>query len=77
MPVLTNVLESSTDALIGMDVIRAEETCLSIHAKASAFQQAGNCSAAEKAYRGTLLTYPNEPGILLGLAGVLALQGNS
>lgn len=60
-----------------MDVIRAEETCLSIHAKASAFQQAGNCSAAEKAYRGTLLTYPNEPGILLGLAGVLALQGNS
>ena len=58
-----------------MDVIRAEETCLSIHAKASAFQQAGNCSAAEKAYRGTLLTYPNEPGILLGLAGVLALQG--
>ena len=77
LPALANILETSIDTLIGMDAIRAEETRLSIHAKASAFQRTGNYSAAEKVYRDALLTYPNKPGMILGLAGVLALQGNS
>ena len=60
-----------------MDIIRSEETRLHIHAKASEFQRAGNYPAAEKVYRDALLTYPNKPGMILGLAGVLSLQGNS
>ena len=77
LPALANILETSIDTLIGMDAIRAEETRLSIHAKASAFQHTGNYNAAEKVYRDALITYPNKPGMILGLAGVLALQGNS
>lgn len=77
LPALANIFETSIDLLIGMDTIRAEETRYNIHKTASAFQFAGDYRAAEKVYRDALLTYPNKPGMILGLAGVLALQGNS
>ena len=60
-----------------MDTIRAEETRMNIHKKATMFQQNGDYQEAEKVYRQALLTYPNKPGMMLGLAGVLALQGKS
>ena len=60
--------------LIGMDAIRGEETIHNIHAKASAYQRAGDYEQAEKTYRDALRLYPNKPGIILGLAGVLALN---
>lgn len=77
LPALANIFETSIDILIGMDVIRAEETRYNIHKKASEFQRAGDYQAAEKVYRDALRIYPNKPGMILGLAGVLALQGNS
>ena len=77
LPALANILETSIDVLVGMDVIRAEETRYNIHKTASAYQLAGDYRAAEKVYRNALLTYPNKPGMILGLAGVLALEGNS
>lgn len=77
LPALANIFETSIDLLIGMDTIRAEETRYNIHKTASAFQLAGDYCAAEKVYRDALLTYPNKPGMILGLAGVLALHGNS
>ena len=63
--------------LIGMDVIRGEETIHSIHAKASEYQASGDYESAEKTYRDALRLYPNKPGIILGLAGVLALKGDT
>ena len=63
--------------LIGMDTVRAEATRCQIHKTANTFQRSGDYQAAEKVYRDALLIYPNKPGMILGLAGVLALQGNS
>lgn len=77
LPALANIFETSIDILIGMDTIRAEETRMNIHKKATMFQQNGDYQAAEKVYRQALLTYPNKPGMMLGLAGVLALQNKS
>ena len=77
LPALANIFETSIDTLVGMDVIRSEETRCNIHKTASELQRSGDYSAAEKVYRNALLTYPNKPGMTLGLGGVLALQGNT
>ena len=77
LPALANIFETSIDALIGMDTIRAYETRYNIHKTANEFQRSGNYNAAEKVYRNALLIYPNKPGMILGLAGVLSLQGSS
>ena len=77
LPALANIFETSIDLLIGMDTIRAEETRLKIHETATECQRNGDYQAAEKTYRSALLIYPNKPGMMLGLAGTLALQGNA
>ena len=77
LPALANIFETSVDLLLGMDTIRAEETRRGIHAKAAAYQQEEDYEAAAKTYREALLTYPNDPGMMLGLAGALALQGET
>lgn len=77
LPALANIFETSIDLLIGMDTIRARETRYNIHKKASEFQRDGDYVSAEKVYRDALLVYPNKPGMILGLAGVLALQNKS
>mgnify|MGYP003300356622 CR=1 FL=1 len=77
LPALANIFETSIDLLIGMDTIRAQETRYNIHKKASEFQRDGDYVSAEKVYRDALLIYPNKPGMILGLAGVLALQNKS
>ncbi len=77
LPALANILETSVDLLLGMDNMRAEQTRLNIHKTAVAFQRSGDYDSAEKVYRDALLIYPNKPGMILGLAGVLALQGKS
>lgn len=77
LPALANIFETSIDLLIGMDAIRAKETRYNIHKKAHDFQRVGDYTSAEKVYRDALLIYPNKPGMILGLAGVLALQGKS
>ena len=48
LPALANIFETSIDLLIGMDSIRAEDTTYNIHAKASAYQRAGDYVLAEK-----------------------------
>ena len=58
-----------------MDTIRAEETRYRIHQTANQLQRLGDYQAAEKVYRDALLIYPNKPGMMLGLAGVLSLLG--
>ena len=77
LPALTNIFETSIDLLIGMDAIRAQETRYNIYKKASEFQRDGDYVSAEKVYRDALLIYPNKPEMILGLAGVLALQEKS
>lgn len=77
LPALANIFETSIDLLIGMDSIRAEETRYSIHKKANEFQRSGDYDSAERVYREALLIYPNKPGMILGLAGVLALKGRT
>lgn len=77
LPALANIFETSIDLLIGMDTIRAEETLWDIHKKATYFQHSGSYEASEIIYRDALWMYPNKPDMLLGLASVLALQGDS
>lgn len=77
LPALANIFETSIDLLIGMDHIRAEETRYNIHKTANEFQRKGDYQSAEQVYRDSLLIYPNKPGMILGLAGALALQGKS
>jgi len=74
LPALANIFETSIDLLLGMDTIRAQQTQYRIHETAMAQQKAGDYAAAEKTYRNALAVYPNKPGMILGLAGVLALQ---
>ncbi|MBR5962141.1 MAG: helix-turn-helix transcriptional regulator [Clostridia bacterium] len=77
LPALANIFETSVDLLLGMDTIRADETRRNIHKSAVEYQQSGDYAMAEKTYREALLSYPNDPGMLLGLAGVLALKGST
>lgn len=77
LPALANIFETSVDLLLGMDTIRAEETRLNIHKEANMYQRKGDYNSAEKIYRDALLIYPNKPGMILGLGGVLALKGNT
>ena len=77
LPALANIFETSVDLLIGMDAVRAEETRYNIHNTAVEYQKNGEYDKAEKTYREALLTYPNMPGMILGLAGTLALKGDT
>lgn len=77
LPALANILETSIDLLIGMNTIRSKETRYNIHKKATEFQRRGDYNSAEKVYRDALLIYPNKSGMILGLAGALALQNKS
>ena len=77
LPALANIFETSIDLLIGMDTVKAKETLFNIHAKATEHQRNGDYISAEREYRKALRIYPKDSGILLGLAGVLALQGDS
>ena len=75
LPALANIYETSVDLLLGMDTIRAEETRHHIHRRASEYMRDGALAQAEQVYRDALLIYPNKLGMILGLAGVLALKG--
>lgn len=73
LPALANIFETSVDVLLGMDTIRAEQTQHDIHKSASDYQKNGDYASAEKVYRDALRIYPNNAGMILELAGVLAL----
>lgn len=77
LPALANIFETSIDMLVGMDTVRAQETLYNIHSKATDFQRAGDYVSAEREYREALKVFPKDSGILLGLTGTLALQGDS
>lgn len=77
LPALANIFETSIDLLIGMDTIREEETRYNIHKKATEYQRSGDYASAEKVYRDALLIYPGKPEMMLGLASVLALRGDT
>lgn len=77
LPALANIFETSIDLLMGMDTIRAEETRYNIHSRAVSDQKRGDLDSAEGVYRDALRTYPNDPGMLWGLASTLALKGNT
>lgn len=77
LPALANIFETSIDLLIGMDTIRATETRWNIHKSANAHMRNNQLDLAEKVYRDALLIYPNKPGMILGLASVLALKNET
>lgn len=77
LPALANIFEKSIDLLIGMDTVRAVETRYNIHKMANEFMHSNQLESAEKVYRDALLIYPNKPGMILGLASVLALKDKS
>ena len=77
LPALANIFETSVDLLLGMDTIRADETRRNIHKTSMEYQQSGDYALSEKTYREALLIYPNDPGMILGLAGTLALKSST
>ena len=77
LPALANIFETSIDMLLGMDTIRAEETQHNIHKVAVTHQRMGDFVSAEKTYREALRIYPNNPGMVFGLASTLALKGDT
>ncbi len=77
LPALANIFETSIDLLVGMDTIRAAETQHNIHKNAIDYQRQGDYVSAEKTYREALLIYPNNAGMILGLASALALKGST
>jgi len=60
-----------------MNTIREEETRYNIHKKAVEYQRSGDYDSAEKIYRDALHIYPRTPEMILGLAGTLALKGDT
>lgn len=77
LPALANIFETSIDLLVGMDTIRATEAKHNVHKNANEFMRNNQFDPAEKVYRDALLIYPNESGMILGLASVLALKDES
>jgi len=77
LPALAIIFETSIDLLIGMDAIRAVEARYNIHKKATEFLLEGDFASAERVYSDALRLYPNDSGMVLGLAGVVALLGRS
>ncbi len=77
LPAIANIFETSIDLLLGMDSIRAAETRYNIHKKANECMRNSELDEAEKIYRDALLIYPNKPGMILGLASVLALKNET
>ncbi len=74
LPTLANLFETSIDLLLGMDAIRAEDALTAIHKEANNAQKKGDLDTAVKTYRDALRLYPNDPGMILGLANALALN---
>lgn len=60
--------------LLGRDTIRTEQTQHDIYKTASELQESSDYASTEKIYRNALLIYPNDAGMILELAGVLALS---
>lgn len=77
LPALANIFKTSIDMLLGMDTIRAQQTLHDIHELASDYQKGGNFTLAENVYRDALRIYPDNAGMILGLAGVMALEDKS
>lgn len=77
LPALANIFETSIDLLMGMDTIRAEETMRRIHKTAVEHQRTGDYTSAEATYRDALRFYPNDPGLIFGLASTLALGNDA
>jgi transcriptional regulator with XRE-family HTH domain len=77
LPAIANIFDTSIDILIGMDEIRAKRTLWEIHGRATDYMKAQKYDEAEKVYRDAMKVYPRDPGMLLGLASVLALKGDT
>ncbi|MBR6917082.1 MAG: helix-turn-helix domain-containing protein [Clostridia bacterium] len=77
LPALANIFDTSIDRLIGMDEIRSNEARWEVHNRATNCMRANDHTDAEKIYRDALTVYPNDPGMILGLASVLALKGET
>ncbi len=77
LPALANIFKTSIDMLLGMDTIRAQQTLHDIHELASDYQKSGNFTLAENVYRDALRIYPDNAGMILGLAGIMALEDKS
>ena len=76
LPALANIFDKSIDRLVGMDEIRAKEARWEIHSRATNCMKEEEYEEASKIYRDALSLYPSDPGMLLGLASVLALKGD-
>ncbi len=77
LPALADIFDTSVDRLIGMDKIRAKDAKWKIHDRATNHMKDKNFDDAERVYRDALTLYPVDPGMILGLASVLALKGET
>lgn len=72
LPGLAIFYDTSVDAIVGMDVIRQEETLRQIHTRINDLVIAGQTDEAIALIRNSLRTYPNDSGLLMSLGETLA-----
>lgn len=69
---LAMLYDTTTDALMGMHVLRNEQTLRQIHTKALDYVKAQRWDEAEKLIRDSLRLFPDNEGLLMALAETLA-----
>lgn len=73
LPALARLLETSIDALIGIDRIHADEARREIFCRAHARYESGDYAGAAEVHREGLSRFPNDDGMLSELAFSLAM----
>ena len=77
LPTLANLFNVSVDAIIGMDKINKIEAREKIFLQGHNFLRENNHAEAEKTFTDALKIFPSDEGIMLELALVLAMCGDT
>lgn len=72
LPGLAIFYDTSVDAIVGMDVIRREETLRAVHTQINDLVIKGQADEAAALIRNSLKIYPNDSGLLMSLGETLA-----
>ena len=77
LPSLANLYNTSIDALIGMEKINDDKAIAHAFLEGQKFLRDGNNAAAADVFTKALKIYPNDESLMLELALVLAINGES
>jgi len=77
LPALANFFNTSVDSLIGMEKINDDKAVANAFLEGQRLLRAGDNAGAADVFSGALKVYPNNEELMLELALVLAIDGNS